>query len=151
MAEYGTNPNYSDLAGADQVDPTVAWRAMQARIDIAVNACSRCQNDTDRLIVAALAQNGAEFTPDFFKSLPTKNGSINWEKFFSKYESNPSDQIARIRQTLTGLNYGSELMLKLYYQDLLELLKLGYQLPNKYEDADLEYTGKLVNHFPENK
>lgn len=68
------------LAGMDQEDPTVAVQAMANRIEMAVNACNRCTNDTDRYIVAALVQNGSGCGIDSVKTLPVVNGRINWDK-----------------------------------------------------------------------
>jgi RHS repeat-associated protein len=92
------------LQGQDQEDSAVAVQVMATRIQLAVNACKRCVDDTDRFIVAALAQNGSGFGINSVKSLPVNNGRINWDRVMLDQGRGSSDPIALTRQAATGMN-----------------------------------------------
>jgi RHS repeat-associated protein len=130
MVAYG-------LEGENPMDPSVAAEAMQVRIQQAIEGCKQCATGVDRLIVAAIAQNG--FGPENFVGLPEENGVINWSEYLSSQGSGTDDPLAGIRQTLTGLNYNTAFMLKLYIRDLRILVALGYDLPEGITEDDLEY------------
>jgi hypothetical protein len=85
-----------------------------------------------------------------------ETNQIDWAKVMtSPNYNNPSAPDARMRQVITGKNYETQLMLKLYIQDLEMLMALGYQLPDKYVGADFAYIHKLIDlprdkyHIPE--
>ncbi len=79
------------MSGQDQTDPKVAVQAMIKRIQIVDNTCDDKCTSTDHFLVAALAQNGGDFTitnlnelmhGDAFKPRPTNTThSLNWELF----------------------------------------------------------------------
>jgi hypothetical protein len=114
-------------------------KGMEKRIQSALNACTACMTETDNLIVAALAQNGFDT-----RFLPTKNGIIDWEEVFSKWGAT-DDPYGRIRQGLTGMNFGTRFMTKIYMQDLKILMSLGYDLPENFDDADFDLIDAYVN------
>jgi RHS repeat-associated protein len=79
------------MAGQDQTDPKVAVQAMINRIQIVDQTCDGKCTSTDHFIIAALAQNGGNFTKDdlddlmhgaIYKPRPTgPSHSLNWENF----------------------------------------------------------------------
>ncbi len=79
------------LDGKDQEDPAVAVQAMSTRIEVAVNACKKCNNDTDRFIVAALAQNGSGFGVKSVQQLPVVDGKIYWDDVMRNQGRGSSD------------------------------------------------------------
>ena len=50
----------------------------------------------------------------------------------------PSSGIARMRQDVTNMNYDTQLMLKIYIQDLLLLVSMGYELPDWLTEEDIQ-------------
>lgn len=143
MIEYAIhNP---DLEGGNQLIPSVAIKAMETRINIVVDAydkwCGNMCNDTDRLIVAALAQNGSEFDQTMFTDIGenymSQDGSIDWQTYLSTMGKNPDPRVLW-RQQISRKNFGTELMLKMYIQDLEILKRLGYKLPDRYQNADFK-------------
>jgi hypothetical protein len=126
----------SEEAG-NPFDPSVAAQAMEAQINDAIDNCRQCETGADKLIVAALAQNG--FDPKAFRKLPTTEGGINWNEFLGENGNNPSQGLAQLRQDVTGRNYDTQFMLKLYIQDLRLLMRLGYDLPPGITKDDLKY------------
>jgi RHS repeat-associated protein len=133
------------LGGENPYSPSVAIEAMDKQINQAIDDCKLCDTGVDRLMVAALAQNGFDSTN--FKQL-TKNGdgTLDWSKFLQDYGSNPSATSAKLRQSLTGLNYDTQLMLKIYMKDLRWLMDQGYDLPEEITEDDVEY---VEEHFVE--
>lgn len=139
--------------GKDPYSPSDSVDIMQGRIDAAIEACGpkRCPDGSDRLIVAAISQNG--YTLDF-KSLPKEaDGSIDWNKTFaSDIGGETDDPAAQLRQSATGMNYSTKFMLKIYVQDLRLLLKAGYKLPDWATEEDLDYIEKtFLNDEDEEK
>jgi|GEM_PF-2816517 len=147
-----------ELNGRNPYSPAVAVQVMEERINTVVDACRLCKTPTDRLIVAALAQNSPGFNRNTVTYLPYENGQIDWKTVMSDPDqkfNHPSAIDAKIRQFVTRKNYETQLMLKLYIQDLEMLMALGYQLPDKYVGADFAYIHKLTDlpkdkyHIPE--
>jgi hypothetical protein len=132
--------------------PGVATTIMKNRIYGAIDNCRLCNNGTndgvDKLIVAAIAQNGYGLD---FKSLPKKDGNINWEKFFAgNVGSSTSDPYAQLRQTVTGMDYNAEFMVKIFIQDLRYLMDQGYDLPDGITEDDLSAVEKLLDNWRRN-
>jgi hypothetical protein len=126
----------------DQLDPAVAIEAMTARIDRIVNKCTGC-NARDRLIAAALAQNGSWITPDIMADAVRrhmKDGNMQWDNFFSEFGSKgfPYDQLAAGHQ-----NFDTRYMLYKYLQKLKELCRRGWALPEGITEEDLKYMDDL--------
>jgi hypothetical protein len=85
------------------------------------------------------AQNGFDT-----RFLPTASGSINWKLVFSEW-GDTNDPFAKVRQNITGMNFGTQFMTKIYMQDLKVLLSLGYDLPEEFDDADFDLIDSYVN------
>jgi hypothetical protein len=134
-----TSDDMKSFDGKSPYSPSVAVKGMEKRIQSALNACTACMTETDNLIVAALAQNGFDI-----RFLPTKNGSIDWEEVFY-YWGDTDDSFAKIRQDLTGMNFGTRFMTKIYMQDLKILMRLGYDLPDDFDDADFDLIDSYIN------
>jgi RHS repeat-associated protein len=117
----------------------VAVKGMEERIQLALDNCNACATETDNLIVAALAQNGFDT-----RFLPTANGSIDWALVFSEW-GNTNDTFAKVRQNLTDMNFGTQFMAKLYMQDLKILMRLGYDLPENFDDVDFDLIDSYIN------
>jgi len=133
--------------GQNPYSPSDAVAIMENRINTVVDACTLCKTPTDRLIVAALAQNYPGFNKNTVTYLPFKDGQINWSKVMTSEQfNNPSAMDAKIRQQITGMNYETQLMLKIYMQDLKVLMQLGYQLPDEYTGADFDYINNLTTN-----
>ena len=127
----------NELKGDDPYSSAVAEKIIDKRITDARNDCTKCTSGADELIVAAIAQNGFELD---FGSLPVNDGAIDWGTFFaSDVGSNTDDPFAQARQNITGTNFSTELMLKLYVQDLRLLMKLDYDLPDWVKEEDIKY------------
>lgn len=133
------------LQGMDQEDPAIAVQVMATRIEMAVNACNRCVDDTDRFIVAALAQNGSGFGISSIKSLPVVDGRINWEEVMLNQGRGSSDPIALTRQALTGMNYSTQFMLKIFSYDAISLINQGFILPDRYKNVNWNEINRLIN------
>ncbi len=133
------------LEGKDQQNPGVAVQAMAARLDQAVAACKKCSTDTDRFIVAALAQNGSGFGLTSIKNLPTSNGKIAWDQIMLKDGRNSSDPTANLRQSVSGMSYGTQLMLKLFTNDAKSLINKGFVLPDGFTNVNWSEIARLVN------
>jgi hypothetical protein len=134
MAEYG-------LAGQDQWDPDAAYAAMKKRINLVQDACKGC-SARNKLIAAALAQNGSGFTSSNMVAALTnymgKDG-ILWEAYFEDaYINEPTDLQAKFRQRLTGKQYSTNFMILLYLQDLGSLYQRGFNLPDGITQEDLD-------------
>ena len=112
MKSYG-------LEGRNQEEPSVAIQAMTTRIGQVVNACKGC-NPTDKLVASALAQNGGFERKNMLAVLQNEGyqmpeGGIDWGEYFDHEFSNPApDPIAHFREQVTGLQYNSQFMLRLY-------------------------------------
>ncbi len=103
MAQYG-------LAGQDQWNLDAAYTAMEKRIKLVQDVCEGC-SARDKLIAAALAQNGSGFTSGSMLNAlgyRKKDGSIDWSNYFTEtYKNGPSDLIAKFRQQITRKQYNS--------------------------------------------
>ncbi len=145
---YGWAQTNSNEVEGNPWDPNVAVQAMEKRFSEAWAACKRCETGVDRLVVYALAQNGFDAQnfrdKDWGKDL---SGNMDWNYFLGTYGKNPSAPSAQIRQGLTGLNYETQFMLKLYIQDLELLLWLGYDLPTGITQDDIAYVKKHYLNF----
>jgi RHS repeat-associated protein len=131
--------------GQNPYSPSDAVAIMDERINGVVDACTLCKTPTDKLIVAALAQNYPGFNENTVTYLTVKDGQIDWSDVMTSDQfNNPQANDAKIRQYLTDKNYETHLMLKIYMQDLKVLMKLGYQLPDKYAGADFDYINNLI-------
>ena len=117
-----------------------------ARIQNGLNDCTLCDSGVDTLIVSALSQNG--FDTKLFNELrENSDGTLNWGTFLNKFGWNPSDTVAKLRQGLTGDNYETELMLKLYMNDLRLLMRLGYKLPNGITPDDITEVEEIIGNY----
>ena len=131
-----------ELKGRNPFSPSVSAEIMNDRIYGAIGDCKSCNdgnNDgVDRLIVAALAQNNFNFSPSGVGGLMSAD-EINWKDFLDNQGSNPSAWYAGMRQDITGMNYDTQFMLKIYIQDLLLLMSMGYELPDWLTEEDIQY------------
>jgi RHS repeat-associated protein len=118
-----------------------ALEAMEKQINRGINKCGSNCTGVDKLITAAIYQNGYElYFPDLPKTTNNQFESIDWTDVFNSdlgYEDDP--WYAKMRQDMTGMNYSTEFMMKLFIQDLRALIKLGYDLPEWATLEDLEY------------
>ncbi|MBI3158107.1 MAG: hypothetical protein HYZ26_00725 [Chloroflexi bacterium] len=136
------NGNYTGglgLPGIDQTTDEGAVLAMATRIGLVVETinefCNSCGPE-DYLIAAALAQNGSGFTPDTVIGL-LKDDGLKWGSYFSQPMDTHGDWNVD-RQEQAGLNFGKQLMLLLYLNDLRELYALGWELPWGLDLEDLD-------------
>jgi hypothetical protein len=130
------------VEGKNLYNPSVAVEAMGERISLALDACKNCKSDTDNLILAAIAQNNGISVKDI-SFLPIKDGHIDWIEVLNNRGGNTTDPIARVRQDITGMNYNTKFMLKLFMNDLEVLINLGYELPEEFDDADFN----IINNY----
>jgi hypothetical protein len=140
MVEYG-------LAGLDQTNPAIAVKAMQARIGLVQDACIGC-SVRDKLIVAALTQNGSGFIVDSMRDVMDRFmecGNIDWAGYFKTWTNPKTDPSAWLRERATGHQYDTEFMLLLFTNDLRELNRRGWDLPAGITEADLDYLEDLAN------
>jgi RHS repeat-associated protein len=133
-----------ELGEKNPFSPSVATEVMEERIYGAIDTCKLCNDGkddgVDKLIVAALAQNGFDFSVQDIGTLPiNEEGGIAWEQFLSENGSNPSAWYAQMRQSATQQNYDTRFMLKLYIQDLKLLMSMGYDLPDWLSEKDIKY------------
>jgi len=143
----GDDQGWAQASGSElmdgQKDPfsaAVATDIMEKRIYDAIGACTKCNSAVDKLVVAALAQNRFDFSSKGIGRFPmSEDGNIDWGKFLSTNGGNPSSWVAGIRQDITGQNYDTQLMLKIYIQDLLLLVSMGYELPDWLTEEDIQY------------
>jgi hypothetical protein len=86
------------MEGEDPYSPSVAVAGMEKRIQNALDDCTSCSTGYDRLIVAAIAQNGPVKGLDNFGDLPTSNHTIDWETFFGDKDIGGSNSsLAQLR------------------------------------------------------
>jgi len=117
-------------------------QGMAHRIEDAVDNCQKC-NDTDKLIVAAIAQNGGVNPKDIgsiIKEYRDEN-EIDWEAYFRKQEplnSHPwSDWFNNFRAG--EQNYNTQYMLRLFTNDMTVLVEEeGWAPPPGYDPAYLQ-------------
>jgi RHS repeat-associated protein len=140
MEEFG-------LEGQNPYSPSVAVAGMETRIQNALKECTSCTTGYDRLIVAAIAQNGSVQGLASFGDLPVnrQTNTIDWNTFLTNPEiGNSSSSLAQLRAGFRNEQYATLFMLRLYIQDLRVLMKLGYQLPDGITEKDVKY---VENNF----
>lgn len=114
---------------------------MQARIGKALENCQGCTAD-DMLIVAALAQNGEFSTPEsrvvlYQASGDANGGGIDWKTFInSNYPDFPFELRVRTAPNFDNFRY---LLIAKYMQDMLELYRRGWALPEGISEGDLKH------------
>jgi hypothetical protein len=130
------------------MDPSVAVAVMTERINDAVLTCNRknlCQDETDNFLVAAIAQNGNH--PNGWLDIPSLpqsfDGSVDWKKVMTLGGTTKST-IAKSRQEVTGMNYSTQFMLKLYTNDVKTLMRRGFRLPEDYDEVDWQTIDDLL-------
>jgi hypothetical protein len=141
-----TNADEISALGLGDLDPNNhadAVSAMEARIGAAHGACTGC-SPTDLLIVAALAQNRSLDASGVAGLLKAGGGSIDWDTYF-RDPTTPGQIDAQIRQALTGKTYEKGFMLLKYIQDLRELYRKGWALPDGITEDDLDALEALAN------
>ena len=130
------------LAGQDPYSSSVAVAGMEKRIELAEKQCTSCTTGYDRLIVAAIAQNGSVQGLDSFGVLPVnrQNNTIDWNAFFTDPNiGNSGDPLAQLRGDFRDEKYSTLFMVRLYIHNLRVLMKLGYQLPDGITEDDVKY------------
>jgi hypothetical protein len=119
----------------------VAVKGMDKRIAEVVNACKRC-DDTDKLIIAAMAQNGgfnANSVAAILKSTKYQtDDGIDWEMYFKDQMQlsgkNPGNFFYNFRAFQQ--NYNTQYMLRLFTNDLQVLVEQkGWEAPPGYDPA----------------
>ncbi len=96
----------------DQEDPSVAVQAMTKRIDSVTQKCDSC-SERDKLIAAALAQNGPGFGPDAMGNVlkrPKVDGGLDWAGYFNTL--NPKGNLLDVRAA-GHHNFDTRFMLQL--------------------------------------
>jgi hypothetical protein len=104
---------------------------MRRRIEIVVNKCEGC-SDTDRFIVAALAQNGPGFNITTLKNVyrwSQNKDDLDWKNW---YYNQPMSKQSR-------KEYPHQL--RIFHGVILVLQKDGYYLPPNLDlfDPDINY------------
>jgi hypothetical protein len=64
-----------------------------------------------------------------------------------KADGMTSDPFAQIRQDITGMDYSTEFMVKLFIQDLRLLIKLGYELPEWASENDIKVVEQYLDRW----
>jgi len=141
---YGKKVNNSEqfglgLEGQNPNNQTTAYVGMSRRIYQVVDACNFCSS-TDKIIVAALAQNNGFTLDSLLKDVKStyynKTTGINWGLYFDSRSS--SGGLLKFRAWGSGQGVGSfdtRFQLLLYTNDLIALYNFGYKLPY---DLDLQ-------------
>jgi hypothetical protein len=75
--------------------------------------------------------------------LSAPEGDIQWGAFFQEDRSN-SQLDAQIREVLTGMDFQTSLQLLIYVQNMRELYRRGWDLPNGITEEDLDYLEDLA-------
>lgn len=134
------------MKGEDPYSPSVAVAGMEERIARAESECTHCTTGYDRLLVAAIAQNGPVTGLDNFGDLPVSNHIIQWGKFFDDPRIGSSgSSLAQLRAGVrNNEQYSTLFMVRLYIHDLRVLMKLGYKLPDGITEDDVKY---IEDHF----
>jgi hypothetical protein len=133
------------MEGEDPFSSSVAVEGMAKRIALAQNECTSCTTGYDRLLVAAIAQNGDVQGLDSFGDLPVSGNAIDWDNFFGNPDiGNSGDSLAQLRGGIRDEKYSTLFMVRLYIQNLRVLMKLGYQLPDGITEDDVKY---IEDHF----
>jgi hypothetical protein len=144
------------MEGDDPYSSDVAVAGMQKRIDNAEKQCTSCTTGYDRLLVAAMAQNGSVKGLDNFGKLPIdpQTNTINWNQLFfdSPDIGNSGDSLAQLRAGVRNEKYSTLFMVRLYIHDLRVLMKLGYNLPDGIAEDDVKYIeDHFLNHNKDNR
>jgi RHS repeat-associated protein len=132
------------LTSQNLQDPGLAVQVMTRRINDVVSACSGCI-DRDKVILAALAQNGSEYALNALADVSgpqygrLEDGGLNWEKYFNSLNSKGNLYDLR---AIGHHNYDSRFMLHLFMNNLKELEKRGWNLPELTPD-DWKYINDL--------
>ncbi|MBI3160260.1 MAG: hypothetical protein HYZ26_11745 [Chloroflexi bacterium] len=153
------NPNSSSGYGIaqasysetdDPFDPQNAIEVMETRIENALQPCTGgvivC-TATDMIIIAALAQNNILDASAVTGLANNEEREPRWIAYFrGQSEPNPlSGLSAWLRETQTGQRFQGSFMLRLFLNDLYELLDAGYTLPAGFDVVDWEYLEYLAN------
>jgi hypothetical protein len=125
------------LGDLNPLNPADSVKVMDARIAEPLSACGTngCSSK-DKLIIAALAQNRniASSDVNFLKS----NGpNFDWKAFLDSKRDEPKQSDANFRQNVTGIYYNSYFQLLKYVQDMRELYRQGWKLPDGISASDL--------------
>lgn len=132
IEKYGENfKDIFDLEKADQNKPKWAVKLMRRRIQIVMDKCESC-NDTDKFIVAALAQNGPGFNKGTLKNVYTwsqNKNDLDWKNWYENAQMSEQSRIEYPHQ------------LRIFYGVILELQSDGYYLPPNLNllDIDINY------------
>jgi RHS repeat-associated protein len=124
MAKYG-------VPGGDPLNPNDAIRAMEGRMNELTTICNGC-NPTDILITKMLAQNNGVSPLDMKmivntnKSIIRNGDNIKWEDYFNGLNETSGETGNR---ALGHHNYNTRFMILLMYNDLVELQKRGWTMP----------------------
>lgn len=143
-------------ADMDPNTPEGSAFAMSLRIDGAVAACKNRCSEADKLIIAAMAQNGTGFTTKNVKEIFIRNngflnpdGSINWNAYILSREPKTENWYRRLLSWRAGnQNFDTQFMLKLFTNDLEALHSQGWTLPEGVDADDLLYMECLANEIP---
>ena len=105
------------MEGEDPYSSSVAVEGMEKRIQIAENDCKSCTTGYDRLLVAAMAQNGSVTGLDNFGDLPVSGNTIDWNKLFFKSPDigNSGSSLAQLRAGVRDEKYSTLFMVRLIY------------------------------------
>lgn len=139
------------MEGEDPYSSSVAVAGMEKRIQNALEDCTSCTTGYDKLLVAAMAQNGSVTGLDNFGDLPLdpETNTIDWQTFFDNPKiGNSGDSLAQLRAGVRNEQYSTLFMVRLYIQNLRALMKLGYELPDGITEEDVKY---IEDNFLNNK
>jgi RHS repeat-associated protein len=134
------------LDGQDLHSPSVAVQAMENRINDVLNACPACI-ERDKLILVALAQNGSKYALNALKNVSYRkrldDGGLNWVEYFDSL--NPKGNFLDLR-AVGHHNFDSRFQLHLFMNNLEELGRRGWELPN-LSSHDWDYINDLRWRF----
>jgi RHS repeat-associated protein len=137
------------MPGQNQNNGYVASVAMRTELDQALKPCHDVCTNTDKFIIAALAQNGPGFTKAEMTAILNpengflnNDGTISWEAYFTDRNKN-SDDDWFLKQRTGGLDYDTSFMLHVFYLDAKEMEAQGWYLP---DDLDEERIKRLFNN-----
>lgn len=135
------------LDGQDLHSPSIAVQTMENRINDVLTACPACI-ERDKLILAALAQNGLEYALNALKNVSYRkqldDGGLDWEKYFNSL--NPTGNILLDTRATGHHNFSSRFQLHLFINNLEELGRRGWKLPN-LSPRDWDYINDLRWRF----
>jgi len=134
---YGSN-----CEGVDVHSSNLAVLTIEERIRIVLKQCPNC-SERDKLILAALAQNGTTYALDALKNVSTYelvDGQLNWVEYFDRLNE-PKDKLANFRD-VGHHNFSSRFQIHLFMNNLEELGRRGWELPN-LSSQDWKYINNL--------